>query len=147
MSAPSKDDIVAAERRLAASRERTRMAVRDLRMTAQARKAEFNAKMAKPSALMYALAVGVVIGKTLLKRKPRMPAPPRRRANELTGGIVASLAAALSRVGWRFASAALLKMLSARTRVALPPPRRPAQPASVAPLIQAPPRSAGETVH
>jgi len=147
VSTPTDEDILAAERRVAAARERTRAAVYELRANAEARKAQLKTRMTRPSVLVYAFAIGIVLGKTLLKRKPRMPAMPRRRANEMKSGLAATLAAVMSRVGWRFVSAALMKMWSAPKRLPPPATRRPAQPLAVAPVIHSPPRSAGETVH
>lgn len=151
MTTPTKEQILAAERKAAESRERARMAVYDLQATRRAKVAQFQQRVAQPSTLAYALAIGIVIGKTILKRRPALPPPPRRRSNEqLKGKLMASLAAIVSRFGWRFLSGALLRMWSSRMdRPRLPPPRRqePTR-AGVAPAaLYTTTRSAGETVH
>lgn len=151
MTTPTKEQILAAEQKAAASRERTRMAVYDLQATRKAKVAQLQRRIAQPSTLAYALAIGIVIGKTLLRRRPERPVMPRRRSNEqLKGKLAASIAAIVSRFGWRFLSGALLRMWSSRMdrpRL-LPPPRRPAPaPTVIAPSIHSTTRSAGETVH
>jgi len=100
---PTQQQIREAEARLAASRERTRESMAQLRTT-------INAKLAQPSTLAWAAGIGIAIGKMLSAHK-RRPATVR---NEIAaGGIVAAL---LSRFGWRFLVDSLLQLWSSRDR-------------------------------
>lgn len=152
MSAPTPEQILIAERRAAESRARTRAAVFAFRRNTKHRIAEFNARIAQPSTLAWALAVGIVIGKTVLKRQPATPDMPRRRANDARGAkdVAAALIAVVSRIGWRVVSAAVTRAMAAR--VAAPAAAATSRPAP-APATAAPPmvhtatRRPGETVH
>lgn len=117
---PAQQQIAAAEMRFAASRERTRAAVNTLRVT-------FQSKFARPSTLAWAAGAGVLIGKFLLGPKKRQA---KTRNDLAASGIAAAL---LSRFGWKYFTAAGLKMWLSRKKaprpraVQMPPPRAPSR--------------------
>ena len=127
MNRPTARQIAAAEMRFAASRERTRAAVDNLRITLQS-------KFARPSTLALAAGAGILIGKFLLRSKPRRATT---RNDLAAGGIAAAL---LSRFGWKYLAAAGLKTWLSRKQAA----RRRAMPT---PPPRAPSRSATTTLH
>lgn len=118
MSRPTAQQIAVAEMNLAASRERTRAAMRTLRAT-------FRSRLARPSTLLWAAGAGVLIGKFALR--PPLPRTPARDGLAKTG-IAAAL---LSRFGWKSVVGAALQMWMSRRQSPPPsqhtmPPRVPA---------------------
>jgi hypothetical protein len=118
MNRPLAQKITAAEMKLAASRERTRAAVKALRVT-------FQSRFARPSTLAWAAGAGVLIGKFVLRPPPRHVHPPKGLAKT---GIAAAL---LSRFGWKSLAGAALQMWMSRMHAPSPvhmmPPRIPAR--------------------
>lgn len=100
-----KHQVAAAEVRFAASRERTRVAVEKLRLT-------FQSKFARPSTLIWAAGVGVLIGKFVLRAHPH-----HTRDGLAKTGIAAAL---LSRFGWKSLAGAALQMWVSRKRSSPP---------------------------
>ncbi len=96
----------------AASRERTRAAVNNLRIT-------FQSKFARPSTLALAAGVGVLIGKFVLRLQPRHV---HTRDGLAKTGIAAAL---LSRFGWKSLAGAALQMWMSRKQSPAPLPMTP----------------------
>jgi hypothetical protein len=133
--------IADAEKRFAASRERTLDAVSTLRAT-------FQSRLAQPSNLMWAAGVGVLVGKFLLGKKKTRKTPARRRNDLAASGIASAL---MARLNWKFFTGAALKLWLSRKRTAPLKPVRMASPPEVPPRPRPPvsssSRSAGDTLH
>jgi hypothetical protein len=128
-----KHQVTAAEVRFAASRERTRVAVEKLRLT-------FQSKFARPSTLIWAAGVGVLIGKFLLH-----PHHPHHARDGLAKtGIAAAL---LSRFGWKSLAGAALQMWVSRQRSSPPLHMSPHMtPPHMTPPHMTPPGASARTV-
>jgi hypothetical protein len=144
MTTPTRADITAAEARLAASRVRTLESVAVLRQSVRDQIQSLRDKFARPSTVVLAAGVGILVGKFLLRRRRPRTANPR---NQLAaGGIVAGV---LSRIGWKFAARRLLRWWSSRRpSKPVPPPALPAWPyAASSPASRASARNVGNTLH
>ena len=149
---PTEQQIHDAELRVAASRERTRAAVFSFRGLVDAKVAEIlarinsiEARLTKPSSLAIFVGVGIIVGKRLSRRKPRLL---KRSPRQFAGGVAVALGAFISRFAWKLLSASLLRLVAAaRQRYDAPRPAyRPQRPVALPP-VKTLPRNAGETVH
>jgi hypothetical protein len=104
MKKPTRSEIHLAEARLHASRVRTLESVAVLRQSVRDKLQLLRDKFARPSTVVLAVGVGILVGKFLLRRRRPRSAGPR---NELAaGGILAGL---VSRIGWKFAARKLAR--------------------------------------
>jgi hypothetical protein len=140
MTKPTRAQIIAAEARLAAARVRTLESVAALRQSVRDRLQSLRDKFARPSTVVLAASVGILVGKFLLRR----PRPRNANArNELAaGGIVAGV---LSGIGWKFAARRLMRWWSSSR------PSKSAQPAwpyaGSSPASRAPAPNLSNTLH
>jgi len=89
MKKPTRSEIHLAEARLHASRVRTLESVAVLRQSVRDKLQLLRDKFARPSTVVLAVGVGILVGKFLLRRRRPRSAGPR---NELAaGGILAGL--------------------------------------------------------
>ena len=103
MTTPTRSEIHLAEARLYASRVRTLESVAVLRQSVRDKIQLLRDKFARPSTVVLAVGVGILVGKFLLRRRPRSASA----RNELAaGGILAGL---VSRIGWKFAARKLVR--------------------------------------
>jgi len=103
MKTPTRSEIHLAEARLHASRVRTLESVAVLRQSVRDKLQLLRDKFARPSTVVLAVGVGILVGKFLLRRRPRSASA----RNELAaGGILAGL---VSRIGWKFAARKLAR--------------------------------------
>jgi len=103
MKKPTRSEIHLAEARLHASRVRTVESVAVLRQSVRDKLQLLRDKFARPSTVVLAVGVGILVGKFLLRRRPRSASA----RNELAaGGILAGL---VSRIGWKFAARKLVR--------------------------------------
>ena len=103
MKKPTRSEIHLAEARLHASRVRTLESVAVLRQSVRDKLQLMRDKFARPSTVVLAVGVGILVGKFLLRRRPRSASA----RNELAaGGILAGL---VSRIGWKFAARKLVR--------------------------------------
>ena len=103
MKTPTRSEIHLAEARLYASRVRTLESVAVLRQSVRNKLQSLRDKLARPSTVVLAVGVGILVGKFLLRRRPRSASA----RNELAaGGILAGL---VSRIGWKFAARKLVR--------------------------------------
>jgi len=103
MKKPTRSEIHLAEARLHASRVRTLESVAVLRQSVRDKIQLLRDKFARPSTVVLAVGVGILVGKFLLRRRPRSASA----RNELAaGGILAGL---VSRIGWKFAARKLAR--------------------------------------
>ena len=103
MKTPTRSEIHLAEARLHASRVRTLESVAVLRQSVRDKIQLLRDKFARPSTVVLAVGVGILVGKFLLRRRPRSASA----RNELAaGGILAGL---VSRIGWKFAARKLVR--------------------------------------
>jgi len=103
MKKPTRSEIHLAEARLHASRVRTLESVAVLRQSVRDKLQLLRDKFARPSTVVLAVGVGILVGKFLLRRRPRSASA----RNELAaGGILAGL---VSRIGWKFAARKLVR--------------------------------------
>ena len=103
MKKPTRSEIHLAEARLHASRVRTVESVAVLRQSVRDKIQLLRDKFARPSTVVLAVGVGILVGKFLLRRRPRSASA----RNELAaGGILAGL---VSRIGWKFAARKLVR--------------------------------------
>ena len=103
MKTPTRSEIHLAEARLYASRVRTLESVAVLRQSVRDKIQLLRDKFARPSTVVLAVGVGILVGKFLLRRRPRSASA----RNELAaGGILAGL---VSRIGWKFAARKLVR--------------------------------------
>jgi len=103
MKKPTRSEIHLAEARLHASRVRTLESVAVLRQSVRDKIQLLRDKFARPSTVVLAVGVGILVGKFLLRRRPRSASA----RNELAaGGILAGL---VSRIGWKFAARKLVR--------------------------------------
>jgi hypothetical protein len=143
MTTPTRADITAAEARLAASRVRTLESVAVLRQSVRDQIQSLRDKFARPSTVVLAAGVGILVGKFLLRRRRPRTANPRNQL--VAGGIVAGV---LSRIGWKFAARRLLRWWSSRRPSKPVPPAQPAWPyAASSPASRASARNVGNTLH
>ena len=135
--------IADAEKRFAASRERTLDAVSALRIT-------FQSRLAQPSNLLWAAGFGVLLGKLVLGKKKPRNVPSRRRNDMAASGIASAL---MARMNWKFFTGAALKMWLRKRAATVrpvymePEPPLPAVPPRARPPVASTPRSAGDTLH
>ena len=138
MKKPTRSEIHLAEARLHASRVRTLESVAVLRQSVRDKIQLLRDKFARPSTVVLAVGVGILVGKFLLRRRPRSASA----RNELAaGGILAGL---VSRIGWKFAARKLVRWWYASRP---PKPAQAAWPYAPSSPASRPARNVSTTLH